>query len=364
MPSTVAQVTKRLADAIPLSKAAAWDSVGLQVGDPQAAASVVGVCHEVSSDVINAAAAAKVGVLVAYHPLLFGPAKSFVAGSSPSGRAHRLAGSGIALYVVHTAYDVVAGGCADTLAETLGLSDIAGFGPNWPADAAKIVTFVPPAESGAIAAAMASGGAGTIGGYSECSFSIEGIGSYRPGEMTRPLAGTAGELSSEPEVRVEMNAPASAVDAIVAALLDAHPYDEPAFDVYPAKANAGFVGRVGRLAKSSSLDDFSEGVGTALDSSVRFAGKAATRVERVAVVPGSGSSLIGAAAQAGVDVLVTGDVSHHRAVEALSSGLAIVDAGHAATERPGIGKLYSLVTKLFDDVVDLTDHDPSPWEGE
>lgn len=261
MSPSVAEVSARLEEAVPLTSAAEWDAVGLQVGDGAATVGSVGVCHEVNAAILEAAAAQSVDFLVAYHPLLFVPTTTFVAGASASGRAHRLAAAGIALHVVHTAFDVADGGCADALAAVLGLQEVAGFGP---------------------------------------------------------------------------------VDA--------------------ARPDERFVGRVGALMAPSSLGQLADSVAGDLSNPVRMAGAGASIVTRVAVVPGSGADFIGAAATAGADVLVTGDVSHHRANEALEHQMAIIDAGHTATERPGVAKLYSLVSNMFDVVVDLTHIDPSPWE--
>ncbi|NND04002.1 MAG: Nif3-like dinuclear metal center hexameric protein [Acidimicrobiia bacterium] len=362
MTQTVAVAINQLDGAIPLSKAASWDAVGLQVGDHAAEAKRIGVCHEASREVVTAAVEARCDLLVAYHPLLFSPLRSVVAGTSTAGRAYDLIRCGVALYVVHTAFDVAAEGCADALADILSLSDVTGFGPNWPADSAKIVTFLPAESLAEVAAAMAAAGAGEVGGYSECSFTVSGHGSYRPGEGTDPHIGTVGQLAREAETRVEMNAPSTRVDAVVEALVAAHPYDEPAFDVYTAQANSGFVGRIGTYP--GSLSQLQSQAAAALETVVRRAGDRPGDELRVAVVPGSGSSLLSAAAAAGADVLVTGDVSHHRANEAVERGLAVLDAGHAPTERPGIARLYSLVSKMFDETVDLTHLDPTPWEAE
>lgn len=361
MSPTVAEIVKRLDEAIPLAKAAAWDAVGLQVGDPAAPAGSIAVCHEVTPEVVAAAQDAAIDLLVGYHPLLFNRVDAFVAGSSEVGRAFELARAGIALYVVHTAFDVVAGGCADALAATLNLQDVAGFGPNWPRDTAKVVTFVPEEHAAAVTAAMAQAGAGQVGGYTECSFAVAGTGTYRPGELTSPFAGESGALSHEQELRVEMAVPASRIDAVVATLVASHPYDEPAFDVYEDRANAGFVGRVGNVP-ATSLGELGDVVASALDAAVRMAGDPATDVERVAVVPGSGSSLFAAAATAGAQAVLTGDVSHHRAREALNRGIAVLDAGHVATERPGMARLYSSVSTMFENCHDFTHFDPTPWE--
>jgi dinuclear metal center YbgI/SA1388 family protein len=362
MSPTVAEAVSLIENNIVMSKAARWDAVGLQVGDPAAKVNRVAVCHEVTDEVIAAAVAAEADLVVAYHPLLFMPTKKFVQGASAAGRAHRLAAAGVALHVVHTAFDVAEGGCADALANAVGLEDVIGFGPGWPADSAKIVTFAPESVTERLAAAMAAAGAGRIGNYAECSFSIVGTGVYRPQPGADPLLGTVGELSREAEVRVEMTVPAAAIDAVVAAVGAVHPYDEPAFDVYSIQANAGFVGRVGQLPEQVPLAEFARRqVGESLGTAVRIAGDAGRPVQRVAVVPGSGGDLIGAAAGAGADVLVTGDMSHHRAHDALRRNLAVVDAGHAATERPGVARLYSLVSKIFEEVTDLTHIDASPW---
>jgi putative NIF3 family GTP cyclohydrolase 1 type 2 len=175
------------------------------------------------------------------------------------------------------------------------------------------------------------------------------------------MAGSAGALSHESEVRIEMNVPAARIDAVVAALVAAHPYDEAAYDVYTSRSNAGFVGRVGDLAEPATLAAFSDAVGTVLSTGVSVAGDFGRTVRRAAVVPGSGADFGRAAVAAGADVLVTGDVSHHRANEALEAGLAVIDAGHAATERPGVAKLYSFVSNMFENTIDLTHIDPNPW---
>jgi putative NIF3 family GTP cyclohydrolase 1 type 2 len=148
---------------------------------------------------------------------------------------------------------------------------------------------------------------------------------------------------------------------VAAALVAAHPYEEPAYDVYELRANAGFVGRAGSIGDQVTLGALADRVGDRIGGNVKLAGPVNDPVTRVAVVPGSGGGFI-AAAGAVAEVLVTGDVSHHQARGALERGLAIIDPGHAASERPGIATLYAAVAQLTDAVVDLTHLDPSPWE--
>ncbi len=133
---------------------------------------------------------------------------------------------------------------------------------------------------------------------------------------------------------------------MVAVLLADHPYEEPAFDVYPVVANQVAGGRIGSF--DGTWDDLVETVTRAFEpEGLRLSAVSGVVPRRVAVSPGAGESRIGAAAAADCDVLVSGDISHHRMVEANDRGLSVIDPGHAATERPGTKRLHALVEELF-----------------
>jgi len=358
--ATVASLLEELGRRTRPDRAAEWDPVGLQFGDPDKEVEKVAVCHEVGEATVERLLAERPDMVVSYHPLLFRPTNRLVAGRSPAGRAYRLISAGIALGVTHTDFDAAPGGTADSLAEALGLEDVVPFGPVAGAPQVKVVTFVPEQDVDSIVEAMSRAGAGRIGNYQWCSYRTEGFGSFLAAEGASPVVGEAGALNVEPEMRVEMIAPASRQDAVIAALVAAHPYEEPAFDVYEVRSNHGLIGRAGTFG--GSLADLVEVVAEKLGrSGLRVAGDLSARAERVAVVPGSGSSFISAARSAGADVLVTGDVDHHRAVGARDGGLAIVDPGHAATEVPGMRSLVGLVESLDVEVVDLTGDGSGPW---
>lgn len=361
---TIRELHATLDQIIPPSGAAGWDVTGLQLGDPDVRVSRIGVCHEVTESVVSRLEADPVDLLLTYHPLLFRPTTAIVNGAGPTGRAFRLIRAGIALTVAHTSFDVSVGGTADALASALGLTDAVGFGPAEPSDQIKLVTFAPQDAVEPIARALGDVGAGRIGDYSACSFRVEGTGTFLPGEASRPVAGTRGRMNHEAETRLEMIAPASRRDAVIAALVAVHPYEEPAFDVYDVVSNTGFIGRIG-ASSSGSLSAFASEVAAALGGDgLRVSGRGDMPVRRVAVVPGSGGDFIGAARAVGADAIVTGDVSHHRVVGALDLGMAVIDPGHAPTERPGMSELVARVGGACGDsvaVVDLTDADPTPW---
>ena len=357
--TTVAEIQNALERLAPSSKAAGWDPVGLQIGDPGAAVSRIAVCHEVTGAIVERVLEDEIDLLVSYHPLLFRPTVRLVAGPGPTGRTLALASSGVSLLVVHTAFDAATGGTADALADALGLVDPVPFGPLWGADAVSIVTFAPVGAAPAIIDAMALAGAGQIGRYTHCAFENEGTGTFRSGLGAAPLIGEVGEQSSVSEIRIEMMASASAADRVVTALVSAHPYEEPVFGVTDRKGDTGFLGRVGTF--SGSFQHLVATVRTVLGDSARVSGSALGDTLRVGVVPGSGASAIGAAAGAGADVLVTGDVKHHDARAAADIGLAVIDPGHAATERPGVARLYAAVAGEVDTAIDLTAIDADPW---
>lgn len=359
---SVGDVIHALGQTAPWSKAAGWDPVGLQLGDPVALVDRVGVCHEVTESVVATVEESPVDLLVSYHPLLFHPTAKLVAGKTPAGRALRLIGKGISLAVAHTNFDVAPNGAAAALAEALGITNPVGFGPLGGADSVKVVTFVPEAHIDRVAAAMGGAGAGRIGNYHSCSYRSDGVGTFVAESWASPTAGSPGEFNREPEVRLEMIAPKHAEPAVVAALVDFHPYEEPAYDVFDRRGNDGMVGRVGHPPAGTNARSFASLASEVLgggDVRLTWAG---SEFNRVAVIPGSGADFIDPALAAGANLLVTGDVSHHRARYAADHGLGLVDPGHARTERPGVARLLELVSTVAPGVTDLTGLDPSPWE--
>jgi dinuclear metal center YbgI/SA1388 family protein len=357
MTATVGELAAMLAARTHPERAASWDATGLQVGDPVARVRTLAVVHELTEAVVTELERSPVDLVVAYHPLLFRPAARLVPERSPSGRAVRLLRAGVAVIVAHRDLDSMAGGMSDAMAVALGLSDVVGFAPVAPADQVKVVTFAPQAAVEPLIAALSAAGAGRIGDYEQCAFTVDGTGRFLAGPTTSPVAGRAGQSNAEPEVRIEMVAPKHRCDLVVDALLANHPYEEAAFDVYPVSANQRPGGRIGTFAGS-----WAELVDAATRAfrpqALRTAALPGVIPRRVAVSPGAGETRIVAAAAAGCDVLVSGDISHHRMVEANDLGLAIIDPGHAATERPGMARLHDLVVEVAGtDVEDRTPTD-------
>lgn len=322
-----------------------WDAVGLVCGDPAAAVDRVHFAVDPVLAVAEEAIAAGAQLLVTHHPLFLGGTTSVAATTAKGRVVQRLVSAGVALYVAHTNADVADPGVSDALAEALGLREIDALDPR-PAEASdKLTTFVPAADVERVLDALAAAGAGTIGDYSRCAFLAEGTGTFRAEQGARPTVGAVGKVTRVPEVRLEVVVPRARRSAVVRALLDTHPYDEPAYDVVERVAlpSSRGLGRVGVLDAPTTLADFTSRVAAALPATVagvRAAGDPGRAVRRVAVCGGSGGDLAQAAAGSGADVLVTADLKHHGTSEAVAdTGIALIDAGHWATEWPWLRRV-------------------------
>jgi dinuclear metal center YbgI/SA1388 family protein len=335
---TLADVVDLLHAWYPPATADSYDAVGLVAGDPAASVSRVMFAVDPTIEVAQEAVEWGADLLVVHHPL-FLKAVSSVAATTPKGRTlHTLTAGDCALLTAHTNADQAASGVSESLALALGLTDLAPIRPAPAGPLDKVVVFAPVASADVVRAALHEAGAGTIGDYDSASYSMAGEGRFRPLDGATPAIGSVGELEVVEEVRIEVVAPRGRRTAVVRALLAAHPYEEPAFDVIPL-ADPGLAstgtGRIGSVPETS-LESFASSVAAALPPTahgVRVAGEPWRPVRRVAVCGGAGDFLLDELAHSDVDVYVTSDLRHHRAAEFLEhGGPALVDVAHWAAE--------------------------------
>ena len=335
----LADVIEVLDEAYPPRLAQSWDSVGLVCGDPDDVLASVTVAVDATPDVVDEVPDA--GLLLAHHPLLLRGVDT-VAASTPKGAlVHRLIRTGRSLFTAHTNADSASPGVSDALADALGLTVDAVLEPLTAAgDLDKWVVYVPRENAEAVQEAVFEAGAGHIGDYSHCSWSVSGIGQFLPHEGASPAVGSVGSVERVAEDRFEVVAPARARGAVLAAMRAAHPYEEPAFDIFalvPPPGDAG-LGRIGTLAQPEPLRRFVSRVDAALPRTswgVRAAGDPEMLVSRVAVCGGAGDSLLAAADRADVQAYVTADLRHHPADEhRRASNVALIDVAHWASEFP------------------------------
>ena len=370
MPS-VADVVRILEEFAPPGLAEGWDKVGLLVaGDGRPVRRVL-LAIDVIDDVLREAIEVGAGLVVGYHPLLFRPLERLDGSTWQCRVALGAVRAGIAVHSPHTALDATPGGVNDWLldrvAEASGgaardrraLVPAARPGPN----SHRIVVFVPEEAADRVREALAAAGAGEIGAYSHCSFSSPGAGTFFGRDGARPAVGEARRLERVPEVRLEMPLPRARIAGAIAALRAAHPYEEPAFDLYPLEvpsddphdphdphdpfASPSGAGRVATLERPTRADALADALapGLGVPRIARSRGADALHA-RVAVCAGSGASLFEKAAAAGATLFVTGEASHHDVLRAHALGLELLLAGHTNTER---GYLPVLAARLAAD---------------
>jgi dinuclear metal center YbgI/SA1388 family protein len=354
------EVTALVEEIAPLEYAESWDNVGLLLEPladrqrPDQAPSVrrVMLLVDLTRAVLEEAIERDVDFIVAYHPPIFEPLKRLRA-SSPKERLVTVAArAGLAIHSPHTALDAAPGGVNDWLADAFGKGARAPLvgARRVEANASyKLVVFVPPEHTEALRSALATAGAGVIGNYTECSYELRGEGTFVGGDGANPVVGERGRLERVTETRLEMVCSEEALGAVATALRRVHPYEEPAWDIYPLAPKP----RLGIGAGRSVTLDEPAPVGTLVERIKAHLGRKTVRVaiaerhasgepiESVAVCAGSGRGLLARATQS--DLYLTGELGHHDVLFALSRGASVVLAEHSSSER---GYLAVLADRL------------------
>jgi dinuclear metal center YbgI/SA1388 family protein len=364
---TVAAVVEFLERFAPTDLAADWDNVGLLLGDRQADCRGIMTCLTVTPDVADEAIADGAGLIVTHHPVLFRAAKRLTTGNPEGRMLLALIQAGVSVYSPHTAFDNTHGGINDALAKRLELKDVGPLRGKDGPRRCKVVVFVPEADLARVSDAAFAAGAGHIGQYSQCSFRLPGTGTFFGSESTKPTVGKKGRREEVSELRLEVICLEDSVDRVIAAVRKAHSYEEPAYDVYPLRAEATGPGegRVGRLKKAVPLGELAKTVKAVLKAaSVQMVGETTEKVERVAIVCGAGGEYLHDVIRARADVFVTGEMRFHDYLSAQNQELALCLPGHYATERFGVEELAERMQENWPDLkiwASRKERDPCRW---
>lgn len=351
--TTVAEWKAFLDGLYPPAWAEPWDNVGLQVGDPVSSVSRILFALDPTIEVVREAVSEQAQLVVTHHPLLFEPLSSVDASHPVSAVVTEAIRSEVAMISCHTNADVASPGVSDALCWQLGLSVEGPLQATRAGASSKLATFVPVEATHQVLEAMSRAGAGIVGEYDVCSFRSPGTGTFRPSAQANPAKGKRRTINEVDEERLEMIVPAERVGEVVAAVRQAHPYEEPAIDVVALEVASREVGlgRVALPSESTTVEGLLEMCRERLGGAPRLVGDPAATVARVAVCGGSGASLVPAASSHGCEALITGDVKHHQARDALAAGLSVIDAGHHATEWPWVPHVAELVSRAGGDIV-------------
>ncbi len=344
----VKDITKYLESIAPLAYQESYDNSGLIYGNLQQEVTSVLASVDVTEDVIDEAIELGCNMVLAHHPIVFSGLKKITGKTYIERTIIKAIKNDVAIYAAHTNLDSVPNGVNGKICEKMGLSDCKILHPSSD-NLLKLVTFVPLTHAEGIRDSLFQAGAGTIGNYDNCSFNLEGKGTFRANQNTNPFVGRKGEVHTENEVRIETIFPKHLQSKIISTLLNAHPYEEVAFDLYPlANKNPQIgIGMIGNLEKEMSETGFLSLLKKTFHCEIikhtKLLGKP---INKVAVCGGSGSFLLSNAIAAKADVFVTGDFKYHQYFDA-DGKIIIADIGHFESEQFTKELFYELLTKNF-----------------
>lgn len=348
----IKEIVSALERFAPLPLQDGFDNAGLQIGLTEAEATGALLCLDVTEPVIDEAIAHGCNLIISHHPLIFKGYKSITGKDYVERCILKAIRNDIVIYSAHTNLDNAAGGVNFKIAEKIGLKNVQILEPK-ENSLLKLVTFVPSAQADTVRKTLFNAGCGTIGNYDSCSYNTKGEGTFRAGEGTNPFCGSIGELHHEEEVRIETIVPAFRKAEATRALLAAHPYEEPAFDLYPLHNTWTQVGSgvVGELDSCESELEFLKRIKKTFEVGCLKHNKLSGReIKKVALCGGAGSFLLPQAIRSGADVFITGEIKYHDYF-GHEEEILMAEIGHYESEQYTKEIFYSIIREVCPNLV-------------
>jgi dinuclear metal center YbgI/SA1388 family protein len=364
--TVVADVCAAMETIAPTALAQEWDNVGLLAGDHEVAVRRVMLTIDLTGPVVEEAIRKKIDLIVSYHPPIFKPISSLCTpGAGMESLVFRCIREGVAIYSPHTALDAADGGTNDAIAQLCGIhqTEPLEYVDAPKNDQCKFVVFVPPQHLEKVADAIFEAGAGQIGDYSRCSFRTSGEGTFLGGKDTNPAVGQRGKMESVQEVRFESIVRTTDLPKVINAMRLVHPYEEPAFDVYPLQPEpVRGIGRCGKLSQTTTLEELARRLQVQTKAiGVQMVGRSEQPVDSVVIVAGAAGSLPFRTPLSDRHVIITGEIRHHDALTIGRYGCSAIALGHWASERPVLKPLAQRLAESLPGLslsVSTADRDP------
>lgn len=348
---TVNKVIKHIEEWAP--KEIAWerDNVGLQVGSLNRRLHNIMLCLEITEEVINESIKNKCNFIFSHHPLLFRSLKKIDTDKDKNSIIiEKLLKNNITLYSAHTNLDFTKDGVSFQLAKKIKLNNI-DFLVNLKSNQYKVIVFVPQKNVEELSQKIFKCGGGIIGEYENCSFRINGEGTFKGSNKTNPHLGFKNKSEKVDEIRLEVIISKWNLNSVIETIKENHPYEEPAFDIYPLEndnLNYG-AGAIGNYDKSFSVNEFLNNVKKHLNlKNFRYVKGSKKNIKKVAVCGGSCSELIKDAINKGADAFVTADIKYHDFHDA-DGKILLIDAGHYETEIHSLKEVQLRLKKFLSD---------------
>jgi dinuclear metal center YbgI/SA1388 family protein len=346
--TTIRQLIGFLHQTAPFNYQESYDNSGLLVGDENREITGVLVALDCTEAVIDEAIAAGANVVLTHHPVIFRGLKRLTGSNYVERTVIKAIENKVALIAIHTNLDNVYFGVNHIISGKLNLNNRQILAPK-EATLFKLSVFVPNDAAEAVRAAMAEAGAGQVGDYDACSFSVEGTGRFRPNADADPYIGEAGKLEAVAETRIEVVVNQHALSAVEQAMKRTHPYEEVAYDVVALTNTNQYIGSgmVGDLPSPVDTMEFLQQLKETFGCGVvRYTAPVAETVQRIAVCGGSGGFLLPAAIRAKADLFITADYKYHEFFDA-DGRIVIADIGHFESEQYTSEWLVTLLMKKF-----------------
>jgi dinuclear metal center YbgI/SA1388 family protein len=342
----VQDIINKLEELAPLAYAEEFDNVGLLVGDKNSKVSGVLITLDTLPEVVDEAIAENCNLIVSFHPIIFKGLKSITGNSYVERVVQKAIKNEISIFAIHTALDNALGGVNAELCNRLGLKNKYILIPQ-SGTIKKLTTFVPKTDAEALRSALFEAGGGAIGNYENCSFSSEGIGTFKGNEASKPVIGKPHEFKQLGELKIEIVFAKHLESSILKSLFKAHPYEEVAYEISTLENKNQHIGMgmVGTLETAMHEDAFLEYVKEKMKCGVIRHSKLLNKeIKKVAVLGGSGSFAIAAAKAAGADAFVTSDLKYHDFFSA-ENKILVMDIGHYESEQYTKNLLAAFLTK-------------------
>lgn len=331
---TIKQVIESLEKLAPPQYQEDYDNSGLISGQAADEVKSILITLDCTEAVVDEAISRSCNLIIAHHPILFKGVKRLTGNTYVERVLIKAIRNQIAIYAIHTNLDNVIQGVNKKIADRLGLNNLQVLLPK-ENTLAKLVTFIPPDHKEKVVNALHEAGAGHIGNYSHCNFSLAGEGTFLPSENAAPFVGSKGKLETTKETRVEMIFPKLLLSKVLAALKQSHPYEEVAYYATDLKNENQEVGSgiVGELPTSENPLAFLKRLKKVMNTAcVRHTSLNGKEITKVAICGGAGSFLLPRAISKGADVFITADFKYHEFFDA-DGKLIIADIGHYESEQ-------------------------------
>jgi dinuclear metal center YbgI/SA1388 family protein len=342
----IKEVTNYIEELAPLNYAEEFDNVGLLVGTYNTIVSGILVTLDTLEETVEEAIANNCNLIISFHPIIFEGLKKLNGNSYVERVVLKAIRNNIAIYAPHTALDNSKNGVSAKICEVLGLQNTKILIPK-KGIIKKLTTYVPIKNADALRNSLFSANAGSIGNYDNCSFNIEGQGTFKGNENSNPVLGEKGKQHTEKEIKISIVFESKNEASILNALKEHHPYEEVAYEIVTTEnvhQNIG-MGMMGELSSAMNEKDFLLFVKNTMKTDcIRHSAFINKKIKKVAVLGGSGSFAISNAKKAGADAYLSADFKYHEFFKAENT-ILLADIGHYESEQFTKNLLVDYLTK-------------------